>query len=69
MQEKALPPTWVLYHELVETAKEYMRNIITIKPEWLVEIAPHYYKPKDVEDGGAMPKGAKLPIARPEKKR
>lgn len=22
-----------------------------IKPEWLVEIAPHYYKLKDVEEG------------------
>ncbi len=41
-----VPPKWVLYHELVETSKEYMRNIIVIKPEWLVEIAPHYYKPK-----------------------
>ena len=22
-----------------------------IKPDWLVEIAPHYYQMKDVEDG------------------
>ncbi|KAH0969669.1 hypothetical protein GBA52_028461 [Prunus armeniaca] len=28
-------PRWVIYHEL---------------PEWLVEIAPHYYQLKDVED-------------------
>jgi pre-mRNA-splicing factor ATP-dependent RNA helicase DHX16 len=29
-----------------------------IKPEWLVEIAPHYYSAKDIrDDGKKMPKG------------
>lgn len=29
-----------------------------IKPEWLVEIAPHYYSKKDIADEGKkMPKG------------
>ena len=32
-----------MYHELVFTSKEYMRQVVEIKPEWLVEIAPHYY--------------------------
>jgi pre-mRNA-splicing factor ATP-dependent RNA helicase DHX16 len=52
-------PRWVVYHELVYTTKEYMRQVIEIKPDWLVEIAPHYYKVKDVEDaaGHKMPKG------------
>ena len=36
-----------------------MRQVIEIKPEWLVEIAPHYYKKKEIEDGMVkMPKGA-----------
>ncbi|XP_013665117.3 pre-mRNA-splicing factor ATP-dependent RNA helicase DEAH1-like [Brassica napus] len=39
-------PRWVVYHELVLTSKEYMRQ-----PEWLIELAPHYYQLKDVEDG------------------
>eukprot|EP01050_Picozoa_sp_SAG11_P010367 SAG11_NODE_1033_length_6095_cov_5.337725_10_plen_97_part_00 len=26
-----------------------MRQVIEIKPEWLIEIAPHYYKEKDIE--------------------
>ncbi|KAH9307533.1 hypothetical protein KI387_035444, partial [Taxus chinensis] len=43
-------PRWVVYYELVYTTKEYMRQAIEIKPDWLVEIAPHYYKLKDVED-------------------
>lgn len=45
-------PRWVIYHELVLTAKEYMRQVTELKPEWLVEIAPHYYQLKDVEDPG-----------------
>ena len=51
-------PRWVVYHELVFTTKEFMRSIVEIKSEWLVEIAPHYYKKKDVEDdhGKKMPK-------------
>ncbi|KAH6755790.1 RNA helicase family protein [Perilla frutescens var. hirtella] len=52
-------PRWVIYHELVLTTKEYMRQVTELKPEWLVEIAPHYYQMKDVEDGGSkkMPRG------------
>eukprot|EP01006_Ploeotia_vitrea_P013231 TRINITY_DN34717_c0_g1_i1.p1 TRINITY_DN34717_c0_g1~~TRINITY_DN34717_c0_g1_i1.p1 ORF type:complete len:731 (-),score=78.30 TRINITY_DN34717_c0_g1_i1:21-1892(-) len=40
-------PEWILYHELVMTTKEYMRNIITIEPKWLVEVAPQYYSKCD----------------------
>ncbi|KMZ68149.1 ATP-dependent RNA helicase [Zostera marina] len=46
-------PRWVVYHEMVLTTKEYMRQITELKPDWLVEIAPHYYQMKDVEDDGA----------------
>ncbi|CAH2078855.1 unnamed protein product, partial [Thlaspi arvense] len=46
----ASPSKWLVYHELVFTTKEYMRHITEMKPEWLVEIAPHYYKLKDIED-------------------
>uniref|UniRef100_A0A0D9WG40 RNA helicase n=1 Tax=Leersia perrieri TaxID=77586 RepID=A0A0D9WG40_9ORYZ len=44
------PPRWVVYHELVLTTKEYMRQVTELKPEWLVEIAPHYYERKDVDE-------------------
>jgi pre-mRNA-splicing factor ATP-dependent RNA helicase DHX16 len=43
-------PKWVIYHELVFTTKEFMRSVIEISPEWLLEIAPHYYKPSDIAD-------------------
>jgi pre-mRNA-splicing factor ATP-dependent RNA helicase DHX16 len=43
------PVKLVVYHELVQTTKEYMRSCIPIKADWLHESAPHYYKKKDIE--------------------
>ena len=37
-------PECVIYHELVLTTQEYMRNVVEVQPGWLVEIAPHFYK-------------------------
>merc|ERR1712223_552346 len=52
-------PRWVIYHELVFTTKEYMRNTIEIENKWLLEVAPHYYKAKELEDQSMkkLPKG------------
>jgi len=53
-------PRWVIYHELVFTTKEYMRNTVEIENKWLLEVAPHYYKAKELEDATVkkMPKVA-----------
>lgn len=40
----------MIYHELVFTTKEFMRNVFAIEPEWLIEIAPHFYKESDLID-------------------
>jgi ATP-dependent RNA helicase DHX8/PRP22 len=40
-------PEYVIYHELVLTTKEYMRNIMVIDAKWLIELAPNFYKPAD----------------------
>jgi ATP-dependent RNA helicase DHX8/PRP22 len=40
-------PEWVIYHELVLTTKEYMREVCTIDPKWLVELAPKFFKMAD----------------------
>jgi ATP-dependent RNA helicase DHX8/PRP22 len=40
-------PEYVIYHELVLTTKEYMRNIMVIDAKWLVELAPAFYKQAD----------------------
>merc|ERR1712168_490294 len=37
-------PEWVVYHELVLTTKEYMREVTAVDPKWLVEFAPAFYK-------------------------
>ena len=36
-------PEWVLYNEFVLTSKNYIRTVTEIRPQWLFEIAPHYY--------------------------
>ncbi len=40
-------PDWVIYHELVLTSKEYMREVCAIDPKWLVELAPRFFKAAD----------------------
>ena len=50
MHNKEQPPRWILYHELVFTTKEFMRQIMPINPKWLSEIAPHYYAAKELSD-------------------
>ncbi|KAH7568828.1 hypothetical protein JRO89_XS06G0058500 [Xanthoceras sorbifolium] len=37
-------PKWVVYHSLVSTDRQYMRNVISIDPSWLLEAAPHFYQ-------------------------
>lgn len=43
-------PRWIIYHELVFTSKEFMRQVTEIESKWLLEVAPHYYKSKELED-------------------
>ena len=35
--------TWVLFHEFVLTSKNYIRTVTEIKPEYLLQVAPHYF--------------------------
>jgi pre-mRNA-splicing factor ATP-dependent RNA helicase DHX16 len=50
LSKDADPPKWLVYHELAFTTKEYMRTVAPIKAEWLLDIAPHYYKGSDIEE-------------------
>ncbi|ORY05359.1 P-loop containing nucleoside triphosphate hydrolase protein [Basidiobolus meristosporus CBS 931.73] len=36
-------PEWVLYNEFVLTTRNYIRTVIEVKAEWLLELAPKYY--------------------------
>ncbi|ETN82043.1 helicase protein [Necator americanus] len=53
-------PRWVVYYELVFTSKEFMREISQIESSWLLEVAPHYYKGRELED----PTNKKMPKQR-----
>lgn len=35
---------WVVYHELVLTAREYMHWVTVVEPQWLVEAAPTFFR-------------------------
>ncbi|KAI0279232.1 P-loop containing nucleoside triphosphate hydrolase protein [Russula aff. rugulosa BPL654] len=39
----------LLYYELVMTSKSYVRQAMEIKSAWLLDVAPHYFKPADLE--------------------
>lgn len=48
----------ICYHVYVTCCCVVCCQVSEIKPEWLVEIAPHYYSKKDIADEGKkMPKG------------
>jgi pre-mRNA-splicing factor ATP-dependent RNA helicase DHX16 len=55
------PPKMVIYFELVQTSKEYMRSCLPIEAKWLSELAPHFHKTKDIEalEEKKMPKEKK----------
>jgi len=55
-------PKWLLYYELVLTTKEFMRQIAEVNPQWLAELAPHYFKQSDLEDDSFK----KLPKKKPK---
>mgnify|MGYP002632378209 FL=1 len=40
-------PDWLVYHELVLTSKEYMRECCAVDPRWLVQLAPRFFKAAD----------------------
>jgi len=40
-------PEYVVYHELTFTTKEYIREVCTIEPHWLPELAPNLYQKAD----------------------
>ncbi|KAJ2611788.1 hypothetical protein EV177_003316 [Coemansia sp. RSA 1804] len=56
-------PKLVIYYELVLTSREFMRQVIDINAEWLLEAAPHYYKLSDINDDikRKMPKPIQAP--------
>lgn len=36
-------PEYIIYHELVQTSREYLRDVCVIDPQWLPELAPKLF--------------------------
>jgi ATP-dependent RNA helicase DHX8/PRP22 len=53
-------PEWVVYHTIVQTSKEYMREVTAIDPKWLVELAPKFFKKADPNSMSSRKKGEKI---------
>ncbi|KAF1774002.1 P-loop containing nucleoside triphosphate hydrolase [Phytophthora cactorum] len=41
-------PDWVIFHQSVLTTEEFVRDVSRIDPRWLVDLAPDFYRTKDV---------------------
>lgn len=51
------PPRFLIYFELVETSKNFMRQVMEIKSEWLMEVARHYFKAEELDSKEKRSKG------------
>ena len=40
-------PQFLIYHELVQTTREYIRDVCIIEPQWLPELAPNLFAKAD----------------------
>ena len=50
-------PPCVVYAQSVRTGKEYMRDVTSIDPDWLPELAPHFYRTRN-KSGSERPPDA-----------
>ena len=64
VEARALPsvfrarPACVVYVSAVRTGKEYMRDVTSVDPEWLPELAPHFYATRNKSGAEPPPDGA-----------
>ncbi|KAG7157527.1 ATP-dependent RNA helicase DHX35-like, partial [Homarus americanus] len=43
-------PQWVLFQEVLHTSQMFMRDLTVIDPAWLLELAPHFYEKRTMQD-------------------
>ncbi|TDH70455.1 hypothetical protein CCR75_000382 [Bremia lactucae] len=41
-------PDWIIFHQSVLTTDEFVRDVSKVDPRWLVELAPDFYRTKEV---------------------
>ena len=42
-------PEWIVYHQVIKSSVFFIHNGSQIDPEWIVELAPNYYRDKRKE--------------------
>jgi ATP-dependent RNA helicase DHX8/PRP22 len=51
------PAKYVVFHEIVNTTREFMRNVVAVNPEWFVEMAPGFYRRASREEAAQIRRG------------
>lgn len=44
-------PPWILFQDFVLTSRNFVRSVTTVRIEWLIEIAPHYFELENWPEG------------------
>ena len=52
------PSPWVIFHELTVSTKPYILGVLQIEPQWLSELAPHFYQFKGTSPHNGAGRGA-----------
>ena len=47
---QANPPKWIMYSTYMFTKKDLLRDVSSIDPKWLFEIAPEYFVPRNFNE-------------------
>jgi len=53
-------PEWVVFHEFVLTSQNFIRTCTSVRGQWLMELAPHYYDLDTFPEGQAKQALARL---------
>ncbi|KAG7381782.1 ATPdependent RNA helicase [Phytophthora pseudosyringae] len=51
-------PDWIMFHQSVLTTEEFVRDVSRIDPRWLVDLAPDFYRAKEVSGAISGSSGA-----------
>lgn len=66
-------PDWVVFNELVLTSKKYLKMVASVEQPWLVECAPHLFKPSATKalhnTDSVIPGQAKVDLQAPNESR
>ena len=54
------PPDMLIYHEVILSSKEWAREVTAIEPQWLVELAPRFFRKSDATSISKRKKAEKI---------